>query len=85
MAGWWWWMEGCDNAFPDWAAFNEMTGLGAGGVPLRAQWYFQNGKLTSDNAPCRRVMASVNPSALCAPASPSCAVATEWMHATDEL
>ena len=44
-------VHGADNAFPDWVAFNEMTGLGGWrkrDAPAGPKWYFQNGKLTSD-------------------------------------
>jgi hypothetical protein len=44
-------VHGADNAFPDWAAFNEMTGVGGWrkrDAPAGPKWYFQNGKLTSD-------------------------------------
>jgi hypothetical protein len=45
-----------DNAFPGWAAFNEM--IGVGGWRNRTErsgplWYFKDGKLVSDNTPGR--------------------------------
>lgn len=43
-----------DNAFPDWTAFNEMTGIGGWrgrDAPAGPKWYFQNGKLASDDTP----------------------------------
>ena len=47
-------VHAADNAFPNWRAFNEMTGIG--GWRNRddhagPMWYFQNGKLVSDNSP----------------------------------
>ena len=45
-------VHGADNAFPDWAAYNEMTGVGGWrkrDAPAGPRWYFQNGKLTSDS------------------------------------
>jgi hypothetical protein len=47
-------VHGADNAFPDWAAYNEMTGVGGWrkrDAPAGPKWYFQNGKLTSDPLP----------------------------------
>jgi type 1 glutamine amidotransferase len=47
-------IHACDNAFPGWVAFNEMTGVG--GWRGRTEkdgpfWYFKDGKLVSDNTP----------------------------------
>jgi len=85
-------VHGADNAFPDWAAFNEMTGLGGWrkrDAPAGPKWYYQNGKLTSDPAP--------GPAGLHGKRRPFRLVArapqhpilrglpAEWMHATDEL
>jgi hypothetical protein len=85
-------VHGADNAFPDWAAFNELTGLGGWrkrDAPAGPKWYFQNGKLTSDSAPGPAglhgkrkpfrlvVRAAQHPIMRGLPA--------EWMHATDEL
>ncbi len=85
-------VHGADNAFPDWAAFNEMTGLGGWrkrDAPAGPKWYFQNGKLTSDSAPGAaglhgkrkpfRIMvrAASHPIMRGLPA--------EWMHTADEL
>src|SRR3954469_13906983 len=47
-------VHGADNAFPDWPAFNEMTGLGGWrkrDAPAGPRWYFKNGKLASDPSP----------------------------------
>lgn len=47
-------VHGADNAFPGWAAWNEMTGIGgwrgrdAGAGPY---WYFDKGRLVSDTGP----------------------------------
>jgi hypothetical protein len=85
-------VHGADNAFPDWAAFNEMTGLGGWrkrDAPAGPKWYFQNGKLTSDSAPGPAglhgkrkpfritVQASQHPIMRGLP--------PVWMHAADEL
>ena len=47
-------VHGADNAFPDWPAYNQMTGLG--GWRNRSEksgphWYFKDGKLVSDTSP----------------------------------
>ena len=47
-------VHAADNAFPGWAAFNEMTGVGGWRerkVEAGPHWYYKDGKLTSDNAP----------------------------------
>ncbi len=49
-------VHGADNAFRNWTAFNEMTGVGGwGGRDETAGpfWYFKEGKLVSDTAPGR--------------------------------
>ncbi len=85
-------VHGADNAFPDWAAFNQMIGVGVWrnhDAPAGPKWYFQNGKLTSDSAPGPAglhgkrkpfriaVRAAEHPIMRGLPA--------EWMHAPDEL
>jgi len=85
-------VHGADNAFPDWAAYNEMMGVGGWrkrDAPAGPKWYFQNGKLTSDPSPGpaglhgRRkpfritVRASDHPIMRGLP--------PVWMHAPDEL
>jgi uncharacterized protein len=47
-------VHAADNAFPNWAAFNEM--IGVGGWRGRTEksgplWYYKDGKLVSDNTP----------------------------------
>lgn len=47
-------VHAADNAFPNWAAFNEM--IGVGGWRNRTEkagplWYYKDGKLVSDNTP----------------------------------
>ncbi len=85
-------VHGADNAFPGWAAFNEMTGVGGWrgrDAPAGPKWYYENGKLTSDTAPGAaglhghrkpfRLMAR-------APQHPILkGLPIEWMHAADEL
>ncbi len=47
-------VHGADNAFPDWPAFNEMTGIGGWrkrDAPAGPKWFYNNGKLESDTAP----------------------------------
>lgn len=85
-------VHGADNAFPDWPAFNEMTGIGGWrkrDAPAGPKWYYQNGKLTSDVA--------AGPAGLHGKRKPFVLVArapqhpilrglpAEWMHAADEL
>jgi hypothetical protein len=84
-------VHAADNAFPGWAAFNEM--IGVGGWRGRAEkagpfWYLKDGKLVSDNSPGpagshgRRVPFQINmrqqhPITKGLPAT--------WMHQGDEL
>jgi len=85
-------VHAADNAFPDWAAYNEMTGIG--GWRNRTEkagpyWYFKEGKLVSDPAP--------GASGSHGPRTPFQVVARApehpilkglppaWMHASDEL
>lgn len=85
-------VHGADNAFPDWEAFNEMTGIGGWrkrDAPAGPRWYYDNGKLVSDSAP--------GPAGLHGKRKPFRVTARapqhpimrglppEWMHATDEL
>jgi hypothetical protein len=85
-------VHGADNAFPDWPAFNEMTGIGGWrkrDAPAGPKWYFQNGKLTSDAAPGPAGLhGKRKPFRLTsrAPQHPIMrGLPAEWMHATDEL
>jgi hypothetical protein len=85
-------VHGADNAFPDWVAFNEMTGIGGWrkrDAPAGPKWYFQNGKLTSDAAPGPAGLhGKRKPFRLTsrAPGHPIMrGLPPEWMHATDEL
>jgi hypothetical protein len=85
-------VHGADNAFPDWPAFNEMTGVGGWrkrDAPAGPEWFYDNGKLESDAAPGpaglhgRRKPFRITSRA---PAHPIMrGLPTEWMHATDEL
>jgi uncharacterized protein len=85
-------VHAADNAFPDWPAFNEMTGIGGWrgrDAPAGPKWYYQNGKLTSDTAPGPagqhgqrrpfRVTARQPQHPILRGLPP------EWMHAGDEL
>ena len=85
-------VHGADNAFPDWAAYNEMTGVGGWrkrDAPAGPKWYFQNGKLTSDSAPGpaglhgRRKPFRITVRAADHPIMRG--LPPMWMHAPDEL
>ena len=85
-------VHGADNAFPDWPAFNEMTGVGGWrkrDAPAGPKWYYQNGKLTSDAAPGPAGLhGKRRPFRLTAraPEHPILrGLPPEWMHAPDEL
>ena len=85
-------VHGADNAFPDWVAFNEMTGLGGWrkrDAPAGPKWYYQNGKLTSDPSPGPAGLhGRRKPFRLTAraPEHPIMrGLPPMWMHATDEL
>ncbi|HEY8253948.1 MAG TPA: ThuA domain-containing protein [Rhizomicrobium sp.] len=85
-------VHGADNAFPAWAAFNEMTGVGGWrqrDAPAGPKWYFKDGKLTSDSAPGpaglhgRRKPFRIT---VRAPEHPIMrGLPPVWMHAPDEL
>lgn len=85
-------VHGADNAFPDWVAFNEMTGVGGWrkrDAPAGPKWYFHNGKLESDPTPGpaglhgKRKPFRITVRAADHPIMHG--VPPEWMHATDEL
>jgi hypothetical protein len=85
-------VHGADNAFPDWAAYNEMTGVGGWrkrDAPAGPKWYFQNGKLTSDPSPGpaglhgRRKPFRITVRAADHPIMRG--LPPVWMHAPDEL
>ncbi len=85
-------VHGADNAFPDWPAFNEMTGIGGWrkrDAPAGPKWYYQNGKLTSDPAPGpagQHGKRKPFPLVARAPQHPILrGLPAEWMHAADEL
>jgi type 1 glutamine amidotransferase len=85
-------VHGADNAFPQWTAFNEMTGVGGWrnrDAAAGPRWYFQNGRLTSDPSPGpagvhgRRKPFRIT---VRAPEHPIMrGLPPVWMHATDEL
>ncbi len=85
-------VHGADNAFPAWAAFNEMTGVGGWrqrDAPAGPKWYFKDGKLASDAAPGpaglhgRRKPFRIT---VRAPEHPIMrGLPPVWMHAPDEL
>ena len=85
-------VHGADNAFPDWTAYNEMTGVGGWrkrDAPAGPKWYFQNGKLTSDPSPGpaglhgRRKPFRITVRAADHPIMRG--LPPMWMHAPDEL
>jgi uncharacterized protein len=85
-------VHGADNAFPDWPAFNEMTGLGGWrnrDAPAGPRWFYRNGKLTSDMAPGPAGLhGKRRPFRLMvrAPTHPIMrGLPRAWMHAADEL
>ena len=85
-------VHGADNAFPGWAAYNEMTGVGGWrqrDAAAGPRWYFQNGKLTSNSSPGpaglhgRRKPFRIT---VRAPEHPIMrGLPPVWMHAPDEL
>jgi hypothetical protein len=85
-------VHGADNAFPDWPAFNEMTGLGGWrkrDAPAGPKWYYQNDKLTSDTAPGPAGLHGKRRPFLLVARAPQHPILRglppEWMHAADEL
>ncbi len=85
-------VHGADNAFPDWPAFNEMTGIGGWrkrDAPAGPRWYFNNGKLEADAAPGPAGLHGLRKPfriTVRAPQHPIMrGLPAEWMHATDEL
>jgi hypothetical protein len=85
-------VHGADNAFPDWAAFNEMTGVGGWrkrDAPAGPRWYFKDGKLASDPSPGPAGMhGRRDPFRMTvrAPDHPIMrGLPPVWMHAPDEL
>jgi len=85
-------VHAADNAFPDWAAYNRMIGVGGWRNRNEAAgpyWYYKEGKLVSDPAPgpagshgARRPFQIVAR----APEHPIMkGLPPAWMHATDEL
>jgi hypothetical protein len=85
-------VHAADNAFPGWAAFNEMIGVGAWrgrnekAGPL---WYLKDGKLVSDDTPGnagthgRRVPFAVTTRDTSHPITMG--LPAKWMHQGDEL
>lgn len=85
-------VHAADNAFPGWAAFNEMIGVGAWrgrnekAGPL---WYLKDGKLASDDTPGnagthgRRVPFAVTVRDAAHPITKG--FPAKWMHQGDEL
>ena len=85
-------VHGADNAFPDWPAFNEMTGLGGWrkrDAPAGPRWFYDNGKLVSDASPGPAGMHGKRKPFRITARAPQHPILrglpAEWMHATDEL
>ncbi len=85
-------VHGADNAFPDWPAFNEMTGIGGWrkrDAPAGPRWFYDNGKLASDSAPGPAGLHGKRKPFRITARAPQHPIMRglppEWMHATDEL
>jgi uncharacterized protein len=85
-------VHGADTAFPNWVAFNEMSGVGGWrqrDAPAGPRWYFKDGKLRSDSSPDpagRHGLRKPFRVTARAPEHPIMrGLPAEWMHATDEL
>jgi hypothetical protein len=85
-------VHGADNAFPDWPAFNEMTGIGGWrkrDAPAGPRWYYDNGKLVSDSASGPAGLHGKRKPFRITARAPQHPIMRglppEWMHATDEL
>jgi hypothetical protein len=85
-------VHGADNAFPGWQAFNQMTGVG--GWRGRTEksgplWYFNQGKLVSDNSPGPAGSHGVRLPYQVVTQTPEHPIVKGlprvWMHASDEL
>ena len=81
-----------DNAFPDWEAYNLMTGIG--GWRNRTEqsgpmWYFRDGKLVSDNLPGKAGSHGLRIPVQIVTRTPEHPIMkglpAAWMHAGDEL
>ena len=85
-------VHAADNAFPNWPAFNRMTGIGGWRNRNEASgplWYFKDGKLVSDTSPGpagshgKRLPFRIETRA---PEHPIMkGLPAVWMHAADEL
>ncbi|HEV2275746.1 MAG TPA: ThuA domain-containing protein [Acidobacteriaceae bacterium] len=85
-------VHAADNAFPNWTAYNLMTGLGGWrGRDEKAgpRWYYKGGKLVSDNTPGRAGMHGQRLPFQVTTRDPNHPVMKGlppvWMHAPDEL
>ena len=85
-------VHAADNAFPDWKAYNQMTGLGGWrnrSEKSGAMWYFKDGKLVSDTTAGSagshgaRIPFQVMVRDAQHPITKGLPAA--WMHASDEL
>jgi len=85
-------VHAADNAFPDWPAYNQMTGIGGWrgrNETAGPYWYMRNGKVVSDPAPGpagrhgARLPFQIT---VCTPEHPIVkGLPLHWMHAPDEL
>ena len=85
-------VHGADNAFPNWAAFNLMTGIGGWrnrNENAGPQWYFKQDKLVSDTSPGPAGSHGNRLPFLVTTRQPSHPIMkglpAQWMHGTDEL
>jgi hypothetical protein len=85
-------VHAADNAFPNWLAYNEMTGIG--GWRNRNEnagpyWYYKDGKLTSDNSPGPAGMHGARLPYQVVTTAPNHPIMkglpAVWMHVPDEL
>jgi hypothetical protein len=85
-------VHAADNAFPDWPAYNLMTGLGGWrqrDETAGPRWYYKNGKLVSDNSPGAAGMHGQRLPFQVTTRDPEHPIMKGlppvWMHAPDEL
>jgi type 1 glutamine amidotransferase len=85
-------VHAADNAFPDWRAFNQMTGIGGWRKRNEAagpMWYYKDGKVISDPTPGNAGQHGARLPFLVTTREPQHPILKglppTWMHASDEL
>jgi uncharacterized protein len=85
-------VHAADNAFPGWAAFNEMTGVGGWRDRTESSgphWYYRDGKLASDDKPGRAGHHGLRKPFMMTVRTPEHPIVKGlphiWMHQGDEL